>query len=191
MTSIPSTAPLPARLPEHAGPDPRTLTRLRAAAALRIAFGLVWAVDAALKWMPGFIEGQTLPDELGRAEEVGTPVMHEWLLLWNRVGLADPSLFAHVVAIVETAVAVLLVLGLLSRTTLLASAVLSLGIWTGAEGMHLPWFRDGQTDLGPSVGYVIASLGLCLSSSGAVWSVDSLLARRRGGALGRAGSARA
>ena len=40
MTSIPSTAPLPARLPERAGPDPRTLTRLRAAAALRIAWQL-------------------------------------------------------------------------------------------------------------------------------------------------------
>ena len=42
---------------------------------VRIVFGVLCAVDAAFKWSPGFIEGQTLPDELGKATDV------RWLLL--------------------------------------------------------------------------------------------------------------
>ena len=42
---------------------------------VRILFGRLRAVDAALKWSPGFIEGQILPDELGKAADV------RWLLL--------------------------------------------------------------------------------------------------------------
>jgi thiosulfate dehydrogenase [quinone] large subunit len=190
------TSSSPALLPADASaPLARPLreaTRLRGAALLRVAFGLVWAVDAALKWMPGFIEGQTLPDELGRGVEVSTPVVHEWLRLWNGIGLADPALSAHVIAVVETLIALLLVTGFLSRTAFIGSALVSLGIWTGAEGMHLPWFRDGQTDLGPSVGYVVASLGLLAAQAGSTWSVDAVLERRarERRAAGRGGTRR-
>jgi hypothetical protein len=38
--------------------------------------------------------------------------------------------------------------------------VFSFGIWSAAEGLHLPWSKPGITDLGPSVGCIFASLGL-------------------------------
>ncbi|MCW2759659.1 MAG: hypothetical protein JWO46_3405 [Nocardioidaceae bacterium] len=60
----------------------------------------------------------------------------------------------------------------------IGSALLSFGIWTGAEGMHLPWFQPGQTDLGPSAGYVFASLALYAAAAGAVWSLDSTILNR-------------
>jgi hypothetical protein len=64
-------------------PD-RSLTTLRASllrteragAVLRIVFGIIWAIDATFKWLPGFIHGQTLPDELGKGPEIQTPVIH-------------------------------------------------------------------------------------------------------------------
>ncbi|MEN3263577.1 hypothetical protein, partial [Pseudonocardia sp.] len=53
----------------------RSLRRLRAAAVVRIFFGLLWAIDAWLKWLPGFIHGQTLTHELNPAA-VSTPIVH-------------------------------------------------------------------------------------------------------------------
>ncbi|MCU1413334.1 MAG: hypothetical protein JWN80_674 [Microbacteriaceae bacterium] len=126
----------------------------------------------------GFVDGQTLHDELGGASGVSTPIVHQWLQFWNTVGLTNPSLFAHVIAVIETLVAIALILGVLSNVAFVGSALLSIGIWTGAEGLHLPWFRPGQTDLGPSVGYIFASLALLFAAAGATWSIDALLARR-------------
>jgi thiosulfate dehydrogenase (quinone) large subunit len=151
----------------------------RGAAAVRILFGLLWLIDAVFKWMPGFVDGQTLPDELGGADKVQVPVEHQWLQVWNTIGLANPSLFAHAIAVVETVVALLVILGLFTRVALIAATLLALGIWTGAEGMHLPWFTPGQTDLGPSVGYILAGLGLLFASPARVWSLDAVIRRRR------------
>lgn len=159
---------------------PFALPWLHGAAVVRILFGLLWGIDAIFKWQPGFIDGQTLHDELGGASGVTTPVIHEWMQFWNTVGLADASLFAHIIAVVETLVAVALILGAFSNAAFIGSALLSLGIWTGAEGMHLPWFRPGQTDLGPSVGYFFASLALFFALAGATWSVDAIISPRLG-----------
>jgi thiosulfate dehydrogenase (quinone) large subunit len=163
-----------------ASPVPLTwsLRRLHGAAVVRILFGLLWAVDAVFKWLPGFIEGQTLGDELGKAPEVTVPVVHQWLQLWNAIGTANPPLFAHLIAILETLVAVAILLGAFSNVAFVGSALLSFGIWSGAEGFHLPWDKAGETDLGPSAAYVFASLALLFAAAGTTWSVDSWLAPR-------------
>jgi thiosulfate dehydrogenase [quinone] large subunit len=101
-----------------------------------------------------------VPDELGNAASVDTPGVHQWLQLWNTIGLASPAAFAAVIAILES--------------------LLSFGIWSGAEGFHLP-FHEGMTDLGPSAGYIFASLALFFAAAGSVWSVDSWLRPRLGG----------
>ncbi len=155
-----------------------TLRRLHGAAVVRILFGLLWAVDAVFKWLPGFIDGRTIGDELGRAPEVSTPIVHEWLVLWNTIGTANPPVFAHVIAVLETLVAIALIAGAFSNVALLGSAALSFGIWSGAEGFHLPWTKAGETDLGPSAAYVFASLALFFAAAGATWSADAWLAPR-------------
>jgi uncharacterized membrane protein YphA (DoxX/SURF4 family) len=123
--------------------------RLRGAAVVRILFGVLWACDASFKWQPGFIHGQTLPDELGKVSQVDTPVIHQWLALTNMVGMADPSVFAVVIAIIETLAALALIFGVLSNAAFVGSAILSFGIWSGAEAFHLP-FHSGMTDLARS-----------------------------------------
>jgi uncharacterized membrane protein YphA (DoxX/SURF4 family) len=144
-----------------------------------MSFGVLWAFDAAFKWLPGFIGGQTLPDELGNADRVDLPVVHQWMQMWNTVGLIDPGAFATLIAILETLVAVGLILGVLSNAAFIGSAVLSFGIWSGAEGFHLP-FHQGMTDLGPSAGYIFASLALFFAAAGSTWSVDTRLRPRLG-----------
>ncbi|MGH3631108.1 MAG: hypothetical protein ACRDRL_27150 [Sciscionella sp.] len=153
----------------------QNLRRLHGAAATRIAFGLIWAVDATFKWLPGFIHGQTLDRELGGAAKIHTPVIHQWIQLWHTVATAHPAAFATGTAIIETLIALGLIFGAFSNLVLLSSAVFSFGIWSTAEGFHLPWTRSGITDLGPSAGYVIASLALFLAAAGATWSLDTTL----------------
>ena len=152
---------------------------LHGAAVVRILFGVLWAFDAAFKWLPGFLGGQTLPDELGNAEKVDVPLVHQWMQLWNTIGLANPGAFATLIAILETLVAIGLILGALSNAAFIGSAVLSFGIWSAAEGFHLP-FHDGMTDLGPSAGYVFASLALFFAAAGSTWSLDTRLRPRLG-----------
>ena len=155
---------------------------LRGAAVVRILFGALWAADATLKWQPGFIHGQTLHTELGKVSQVNTPVIHQWLALVHMVGMANPPAFAMGIAIIETLAALALIFGVLSNAAFIGTAMLSFGIWSGAEAFHLP-FKSGMTDLGPSVGYIFASLALFFAAAGSTWSVDSWL-RPRIGRLG-------
>jgi uncharacterized membrane protein YphA (DoxX/SURF4 family) len=150
---------------------------LRGAAVVRILFGVLWACDASFKWQPGFIHGQTLHDELGKVSQVNTPVIHQWLALTNMVGMANPPVSALVIAIIETLAALALIFGVLSNAAFVGSAILAFGIWSGAEAFHLP-FHSGMTDLGPSVGYIFASMALFFAAAGSTWSVDSWLRPR-------------
>jgi len=103
-------------------------------------------------------------DELGKASQVNTPVIHQWLALTNMVGMANPPVFAVVIAIIETLAALALIFGVLSNAAFVGSAILSFGIWSGVEAFHLP-FHSGMTDLGPSVGYIFASLALFFAAA--------------------------
>jgi uncharacterized membrane protein YphA (DoxX/SURF4 family) len=156
------------------------LRRLHVAAVVRIAFGVIWSIDATFKFLPGFVHGQTLGDELGGGAKIKTPIIHEWIGLWHDAALSHPAAFAVGTGIVESLIALGLLFGVFSNLVFLGSAVFSFGIWSAAEGFHLPWTRSGITDLGPSVGYVIASLALFAGAAGATWSLDTKLRPRLG-----------
>ncbi|HEX3788396.1 MAG TPA: hypothetical protein VHW44_11090 [Pseudonocardiaceae bacterium] len=160
--------------------DARGLRRLHGAAVVRIVFGLVWAIDASFKWLPGFVHGETLDDELGGAKKIQTPVVHQWIELWHAVASSDPAAFAVGTAIIETLIALGLIFGVFTNLVCLGSAVFSFGIWSAAEGFHLPWTKSGITDLGPSVAYIFASLALFFAVAGATWSLDTRLRPRLG-----------
>ena len=172
MSSIVESRTGPAEPPTRLD-DP--LRRLHGAAVVRIVFGLIWAVDATFKWLPGFVSGQTLGEELGSGEKIQTPVIHQWIELWHAAATPNPAAFAVGTAIIETLIALGQIFGVLSNLVFIGSAVFSFGIWSAAEGFHLPWTRSGITDLGPSVGYIVASLALFFAAAGATWSVDTWL----------------
>lgn len=154
--------------------------RLHRAAAVRIGFGLVWAIDASFKWLPGFVHGQTVTQELGAGSSVHTPVIHQWIQLWHSIAASSPGAFAVGTAVIETLIALGLVLGAFSNLVFVGSALYSLGIWSSAEAFGLPWNTPGITDVGPSVAYIFASLALMHAYAGSTWSLDSRLRPRLG-----------
>lgn len=154
--------------------------RLHGAAAARIGYGVVWAIDASFKWLPGFIHGQTLDKELNKADKIDVPVLHQWLQMWHSLAGINLGAFAVGTAIIETLIALGLIFGVFSNLVFIGSAVFSFGIWSSAEAFHLPWSTPGITDLGPSVAYIFASLALFSAAAGSVWSVDRVLRPKLG-----------
>ena len=54
--------------------------RLKGIGILRIAFGLIWGVDAWFKWQPGFISG--FSDYLAGAQQNQPLLVHHWIGFW-------------------------------------------------------------------------------------------------------------
>ncbi len=146
--------------------------------AVRIAFGVVWLVDATLKWLPGFRTSY-----LDLVEE-GADGQPDWLKPWFRfwIHLMAPraTTFAYLVAITETLIALALILGVARKLTYVAGIVFSLLVWTTAEGFGGP-YTSGASDVGTAIIYalVFASLlGSNARSEVARYSVDALIERR-------------
>ncbi|MDQ6613693.1 MAG: DoxX family protein [Actinomycetota bacterium] len=125
--------------------------------ALRIAFGVIWALDAALKWTPGFRSGYLSYLTDGAK---GQPAwLHPWFSFWIDSQRPHPVFFAYLAAAVETLIAAALILGVARKLTYIAAAVFSFLIWSTAEGFGGP-YTAGSTDVGASVIYVVVFLGL-------------------------------
>jgi thiosulfate dehydrogenase [quinone] large subunit len=154
--------------------------RLTGIGLLRIVFGLIWAVDAWFKWQPDFIHN--FNDYLTGAQQDQPAVVQSWIGFWIDAVKVDPHVFAYLVAIGETAIAVALILGVFSNVTNLVGVAMTLIIWSTAEGFGGP-YQAGSTDIGSAVIYALVFVGLYLSQSGLYLGLD----RRLTPALGRFG----
>ncbi len=157
---------------------PLVLWRLKGMGILRIVFGMVWAIDAWFKWQPGFVN--SFADYLSGAQEGQPAIVKGWIGFWVTIVKVDPHVFAHLVALGETAVAIGLLLGLLSNLTYAVGGLLSLVIWSTAEGFGGPYIA-GSVDIGSAIIYVLVFVGLFLSSAGLYYGLD----RRLDGVLQR------
>lgn len=157
-----------------------SIWRAKGLAALRIVFGLIWAIDAWFKWQPAFIDKLTtyltgrLPGQ--------PPQIQAWIHFWHGVVGVDPRLFGYLTAIGETAIALSLILGAFMGLSTLVGVVLTLSIWSTAEGFGGPYVA-GSTDIGTAIIYTLVFIGLYLAQAGLVWGLDCLLTP----ALGRWG----
>ncbi|MDQ6726825.1 MAG: DoxX family protein [Actinomycetota bacterium] len=123
---------------------------------------MIWAIDAALKWTPGFRSGY-----LGYLTDAakGQPAwLHPWFSFWINTQQSHPDFFAYLAASVETLIAAALILGVARKVTYSAAAVFSLLIWSTAEGFGGP-YTAGSTDVGASIIYVVVFLGLLALSA--------------------------
>jgi uncharacterized membrane protein YphA (DoxX/SURF4 family) len=145
----------------------------RAIAVVRMAFGVIWAVDAALKWLPSFAE-YTLMDTLGGAAADQPPLVQAWIDGWIGVADAFPAGFAIGLALAETSIAVGLLGGVFTNAVCLAGAGVSLLIWSTGEGFGGP-YGDGSTDVGASPIYVLVFALLAVVGAGGTWGLDRLL----------------
>ena len=152
--------------------------RERGVAIARIIFGLVWVVAATLKWQPQF--QNTFLDQVTAARD-GQPVpIQAWLSFWARLVSTNPLLFARIEATTESAIALLLILGIFSNLTAIVGILLSLGIWSIPEGFGGPSIPGQSTDIGTGFPYAILFAVFLLLSAGRYYGLDSWLTPRLG-----------
>ena len=135
--------------------------RVKAIAILRIAFGFIWAIDASFKWQPAFMNGVT--SYLTKALDGQPPAVDAWITFWLRVMSINPHLFAYLVAITETCIALGLIFGAFTTLACSIGILLSLMIWSTAQGFGGP-YGPGSTDIGVSLVYVVVFIEVVLKS---------------------------
>jgi nitrite reductase (NO-forming) len=150
----------------------------RHVAILRVIFGLMWAIDAAFKWQPAFKSG--FLDQIKSAADGQPHWLHGWFNFWIHLLSHNPHLFAMLVMVTETLVALALIFGVARRTTYLAAAIFSLLIWSVAEGFGGPYSAT-STDIGTGIVYAVVFFslyGLDRLASRSSWSLDNYIAKR-------------
>jgi nitrite reductase (NO-forming) len=125
--------------------------------ALRITFGVIWLIDATLKWLPGFRASYM---DVIMAEAQGQPGwLQPWFRFWINVQHPDAMPLAYLVAAAETLIAVALIAGFARKITYSAAIVFSLLIWATAEGFGGP-YTSGASDIGTAVIYAVVFAAL-------------------------------
>lgn len=157
--------------PESASPS------VHALAVIRILFGVVLGIDAFFKWLPAFSKG--FVSYVSNSEPGQPQAVKDWLAWWVSALGADPRLFATLVAICETCLAIGLIFGLFSRAVCFAGILLALGIWSTAEGFGGP-YTSGVTDIGTSIIYALVYPALLFGHAADAWSLDPVVRRYLG-----------
>src|SRR6266496_2800926 len=125
--------------------------------ALRVGFGVIWLIDAILKWLPGF-RADYMDTIMGQAD--GQPGwLKPWFRFWIDWQHPHPYVFAYLVAALETLIAVALIAGFARKITYTAAIVFSLLIWATAEGFGGP-YTSGSADVGTAVIYALVFAAL-------------------------------
>ena len=120
----------------------------------RLLFGLLWLFDAALKWDPYFLShfmDQLTPAVQGQPAWIAAYI--EFVILV--VQAIGPHLFAVVVAIVETAIAVSLLSGRWMHLVVPLAFLYSMSVWSTAEGFGGPYSAAGTGVRGDVLGNVL------------------------------------
>jgi thiosulfate dehydrogenase (quinone) large subunit len=146
---------------------------------VRLGFGLIWGIDATLKWLPGFRDNYLT---MIQASAQGQP---GWLLpffhVWASAVAPAPGLFATLTALAETAVCLSLLLGIAQRAGFILGTALGLLIWAVGEGFGGP-YTSGATDIGCAIMYSALFAALLLAvpraTRAAAPSLDAALAVR-------------
>ena len=129
----------------------------RSATLFRIMFGLVWLIDATLKWLPGFRAG--FAGMLDAAAKGQPGWLAPWFDVWTGLSHTQAVLLSYASAAMETFLAVALILGFARKITYLVGAGYSLVVWATAEGFGGP-YQAGSTDIGTAIIYAFVFGGL-------------------------------
>ena len=119
---------------------------------VRLVFGVIFAIDATLKWLPGY--RATFLFQL-KSVAVGQPSwLHGWFQMWISLQSNAPLTFATLVGLTETGLALVLLLGVARRAGYTAGVMYTLVLWGVGEGFGGP-YRFGSTDIGTGIIYAL------------------------------------
>jgi thiosulfate dehydrogenase (quinone) large subunit len=119
---------------------------------VRVLFGLIFGVDAVLKWLPGY--RKTYLGTVKSAAASQPAWLHGWFHFWINVQARSPMLFATFTGLAETGLALVLILGVARRAGYALGVVYSLLVWGVAEGFGGP-YASGSTDVGTGIVYAL------------------------------------
>jgi nitrite reductase (NO-forming) len=152
-----------------------TARRASGLALLRIAFGVIWAVDASLKWQPAF---QANFQQLLTGAAQGQPgFLSWWFGLWQFVVSGRAPIFGILTAGTETYLAFALLTGFARKFTYSVGILYGLFVWSVAEGFGGPYMPGTTTDVGAAIIYSLLFLALFLVDAGRL-SVDRLIEKK-------------
>lgn len=147
--------------------------------AVRVGFGLIWVIDAYFKWQPSFVNGLLNVLHDGTAGQPGW--LMPWFTLTRSVMAVQPTLWAYAIALVETGIALAVLLGVARKLVYIGGAVWTLMIWATAEGLGRTAPGAIATDIGTGIIYAVAFLALLAADRCAgtrPWSLDAVIERR-------------
>ncbi len=125
--------------------------------ALRITFGIIWAIDATLKWLPGFKDSYM--DTIMATRDGQPGWLRWWFDFWINFQHPAATFFWALVATAETLIALALIAGFARKITYIAAIVFSVLIWSTAEGFGGP-YTSGASDIGTAIIYAVVFAGL-------------------------------
>jgi nitrite reductase (NO-forming) len=145
---------------------------------VRLVFGVIWAIDAYLKWQPGYRDSYI--STLKQTAQGQPAFLHGWFHFWITLQSGAPSVFATLTGITETTLAIVLLLGVARRAGYTLGAGYMLMVWAVGEGFGGPYVA-GSTDVGTGIVYVMLFVTLLVYSPPARrerFSLDKFLERR-------------
>jgi uncharacterized membrane protein YphA (DoxX/SURF4 family) len=119
---------------------------------VRLLFGVIFGIDATLKWLPGY--RNTYVDQLKSAASGQPSWLHGWFHFWISLQSSAPLVFATLVGLTETGLALVLLLGLARRVGYTIGVVYTLLLWGIGEGFGGP-YSSGATDVGTGIVYAL------------------------------------
>ena len=153
------------------------IRRTRAIELLRIAFGLIWSVDATLKWLPAF--RSNFGAIVSGASQGQPGFLQGWFALWRLIVSGQAPLLAVFAALTETYLALALITGFARRFTYGVGIVYGLLVWSVAEGFGGPYVAGMTTDVGAAIIYSLVFWALMLLDvNPGRMNVDRVIARR-------------
>ena len=142
---------------------------------LRILFGFAWAIDASFKWQPTIRDN--IIGVLTQARD-GQPLWEQtWINVWVHIASINPEFFGILIASVETALALSLITGVLSRTALYLGVPFALLIWSVPQGFGGP-YGAGTTDIDSGIIYALLFIALIFGRAWERYDLYNLLPRR-------------
>jgi nitrite reductase (NO-forming) len=144
---------------------------LNAVTLFRMAFGIVWLLDGALKLF--WCQPSDVVMLVQKASQGQPAWLHPWYNFWTASLASTPTAFLHGIALIEVSLGLALIIGFMRKTIYLGGIMLSLMIWAIVEGFGGP-YRPGSTDIGAAIMYAFIFIAIIILERSSDYSKNSL-----------------
>jgi nitrite reductase (NO-forming) len=144
---------------------------------LRVAFGFVWLVNGLMKVF--WLVPDDITDMIQQASQGQPAWLQPWFSFWTSIISSNPAFMLYGMSVWELTLAFTLLLGFMRKLSYFSGILLSLIIWTVAEGFGGP-YGPGSTDIGAAILYpfvFFALLVLETSAGSNRYTLDKLVER--------------